>query len=126
MKNVKMDTVKELWLASVSTPSSHSDNIEFCYAPMKIKERVAETETDSAMIVTEDPYLMGAGFVTRHFYNFMLGVDYRLGDGLTVFYSDSKEECIEWLNKKRKELIAEYKDKYERFLKSQIEEKAYL
>lgn len=124
MKNVKMDTVKELWLAGVSTPSSHSDNIKFRYAPIKIKERVAETETNSAMIVTEDPHFIGAGFATRHFYNCMLGVDYRVGDGLTIFYSDSKEECIEWLNKKREKLITEYKDKYERLLQSQIEEKA--
>lgn len=124
MKNVKMDNVKELWAAGVVTPSRYSDNIDFRYASMKIKERVAETKTNSAMIVTEDRYLIGAGFVTQHFYNCMLGVEYEIGDGFLVFYSDSKEECIEWLSKKREKLIAEYKDRYERFLRSKIEEKA--
>ena len=68
-------------------------------------------------------YFTSKNVSTRYFEKNMLEKEYEISDSLKVYYSQSKEKCLEWLQKKRDELIHDYKFNYERLLKSEIREK---
>lgn len=59
---------------------------------------------------------------TRCFEENMLDKERKITKELTVFYSERKEECVEWLEEKRNKLLHSYKLNYDRLEKSQIKE----
>lgn len=114
MKSMK--GIKELWGAWVRLPKS-DEEIVFAYSPMEIKKRY-----DLALEM-KYPYFISRNNSTRYFEKDMLEKEYRITDELKVFYSASKEKCIEWLNKERSSIIELYRRDLQRLEQSEIEEK---
>lgn len=111
-----MDDVKELFVACIRVPQT-AGNIEFNYSSMEINKRYPN------MLEMKHYYFTSRNVSTRYFEKNMLEKEYEISDSLKVYYSQSKEKCLEWLQKKRDELIHDYKFNYERLLKSEIREK---
>ena len=111
-----MDDVKELFVACVRFPQI-AGNIEFNYSSMEINKRYPN------MLEMKHYYFTSSNVSTRYFEKNMLEKEYKISDSLKVYYSQSKEKCLEWLQRKRDELIHDYEFNYERLLKSEIREK---
>lgn len=93
-----MKDVKELWAAWVMLPKSNEENI-FMYSSVEIKKRY------NSMIETKYPYFISRDISTHYFSEDILEKEYRITGEIKMFYSKSKEKCIEWLNKERDRAI---------------------
>ena len=93
-----------------------SGKVIFSYSEMKIKTRYPD------MIELEHYYFTSKHYSTRYFDKSMLEKEYEISAELTVFYSEDKQACIDWLTKKRDTLLESYKYDYERLLQSEIKE----
>lgn len=111
-----MKDIKELWGAWVRFPKS-DEKIVFAYSPMEIKQNY-----DLALEM-KYPYFISRNNSTRYFENDMLEKEYRITDELKVFYSASKEKCVEWLKKERSSIIELYRRDLQRLEQSEIKEK---
>ena len=111
-----MDNVKEIYGAYIRFPQVAGD-IEFNYSNMEISKRYPD------MLEMKHYYFTSRNTSTRYFEKRMLEKEYEISNELTVFYSESKEKCIEWLANKRNTLLESYKYNYERLEKSEIKEK---
>ena len=74
------------------------------------------------MLEMENFYFTSINVSTKYFEHGMLEKEYKISDTLKVFYSQSKDKCVEWLQENRDKLVNEYKSCYERLLKSEIKE----
>ena len=109
-------TISELWGASIYFPKSEGD-IRFNYSAIEVKRNTDTT------IETNNPYFISKDISTCYFDKLMLDKVYKISDSLTVFYSESKDKCIEWLEKKREGMILYHGSCYKRLLESEIKEK---
>lgn len=109
------ENIKELWGAWIRFPKEEGD-IEFNYSPMEIARHYPD------MLEMRYPYFTSSTYSTRYFEKGMLDKEYEITKELTVFYSTSKEKCIEWLGNKRGMLLQSYKFNYKRLEKSEIKE----
>lgn len=109
-------TISELWGASIYVPKT-AEEIKFTYCAIEI---IKNFET---VVETKNFYFISRNLSTKHFYDSMLDKEYIINDFLTVFYSGSKNKCIEWLEKKREEMISYHESCYKRLLESGIKEK---
>lgn len=111
------ENIKELWGAWIKFPQIAGD-IEFNYSPMQ----VVEYHGDDNVFEMRYPYFVSGVQSTKYFSGIMLEHEFKITDEMTVFYSASKEKCIEWLKKNRDTLLQFYKFNYERLEKSEIKE----
>lgn len=109
------ENIKELWGAWVRFPQIAGD-IEFNYSPMEVVKQYP------LAIEMRYPYFISRNNSTRYFEKGMFDKEYEITNELTVFYSASKEKCVEWLENKRDTLLQSYKFNYERLKKSEIKE----
>lgn len=109
--------IKELYSAWVKFPKS-DEEIVFAYSAMEIKTRY------DTMLEMRYPYFTDRNNSTRYFEKSMLEKEYRITDELKVFYSASKEKCIEWLTQERNKIIELYRRDLQRLEQSEIKEKA--
>lgn len=108
-----MNEIKELFGAWSMIPNTTGE-VEFCYSRMEI------TEIYPTRIETKGYYFTSRNHSTRYFDESNLDKEYKITDELTVFYSDEKSKCVEWLKKKRDGLLIYHKDLYERIQRSEI------
>lgn len=111
------ENIKELWGAWVKFPKTDGD-IEFNYSSME----VAKYHEDDNVIEMRYPYFVSGVQSTKYFSERMLGHEFKITDEMKVFYSASKEKCVEWLQNKRASLLQSYKINYERLENSEIKE----
>lgn len=111
------ENIQELWGAWVKFPQTDGE-IEFNYSPME----VVKYHEDDDVIEMRYPYFVSGVQSTKYFNAKMLGHEFRITDEMKVFYSPSKEKCVEWLQNKRTSLLQSYKLNYERLEKSEIKE----
>lgn len=109
------ENIKELWGAWVKFPKSTGD-IEFNYSTMEVAKQYP------LALEMRYPYFISRNNSTRYFEESMIDKEYEITNELTVFYSESKEKCAEWLQNKRDSLLQSYKFNYERLEKSEIKE----
>ena len=114
MKNTMYD-VEDIYVAYIKFQQVAGE-IEFNYSVMELEKRYSD------MLEMKHCYFTSKNVSTRYFEKNMLEREYEISDSLKVYYSQSKEKCIEWLQKNRDELIHDYKFNYERLLKSEIKE----
>ena len=114
MKNTMYD-VEDIYTAYIKFPQV-AGKIEFNYSVMELEKRYPD------MLEMKHCYFTSKNVSTRYFEKNMLEIEYEISDSLKIYYSQSKEKCIEWLQKNRDELIHDYKFNYERLLKSEIME----
>lgn len=108
--------VKEIYEAHVKFPKIAGE-IEFNYSTMEVKKCYP------AMLELRYPYFISRNNSTHYFEKRMLDKEYEITDELTVFYSESKDRCIEWLKAKREELLQSHKYNLGRLEKSEIKER---
>lgn len=113
---MELRDVKELYGAWISFPIGEKE-IVFAHSPMEIEQRYGRA------IVTKHPYFTNRNYSTKHFEEDMLEKEYRISETLRIFYSVSKEKCIEWLSKERERLIRQYRADLNRIKSSEITEK---
>ena len=113
-----MNEIKELFAAYIKFPEE-SGEVEFEYSVMEINKVYPD------MIETKHFYFTSRNYSTRYFEKSMLNKEYEISYELTVFYSESKEDCLKWLTDKRNLLLQIYKNKYERLKNSEIKENIY-
>lgn len=111
------ENIKELWGAWVKFPQVAGD-IEFNYSPMEVEKY----HDNDCVIEMKYPYFVSGVQSTKYFSERMLGHEFKITDEMKVFYSASKEKCVEWLQNKRTSLLQSYKINYERLEKSEIKE----
>ena len=111
-----MEDVKCLYGACVKFPQVAGD-IEFKYSAMEVV-KVNDDET----LQTRYPYFISRSYSTKFFDKSMLDKEFEVTESLTVFYSKDKQKCVDWLNKRRNELIESYRYNYERLAKSEVKE----
>lgn len=114
MKDTMYD-VEDIYAAYIRFPKVAGE-IEFNYSVMEMEKRYQD------MLEMKHFYFTGKNVSTRYFEKNMLEREYEISDSFKVYYSQSKEKCIEWLQKNRDELIHDYKFNYERLLESEIKE----
>lgn len=110
-----MENINELYVATLRFPRI-SGEIKFYYSTMEIKKVYPD------MIEIRYPYFINKTYSTRYFDKNMLDREYEINDSLTVYFSSSKDKCIEWLEFKRAFLLRDYEYNYERLKQSQIKE----
>lgn len=103
----------KLYGAYIRFPQNDGE-ILFRYSEMKVKKEYPE------MIECEHSYFVSKCHSTRFFDNSMLNKEYQITDVLSAFYSEKEEKCIDWLERKRNELLQRYKSVFERLQKSEI------
>lgn len=108
--------VKEIYGACVCFPKGGGE-IKFNYSAMEVKKCYP------AMLELQHPYFISRNNSTHYFGKRMFDKEYEITDELTVFYSESKEKCVEWLKSKREEFLRSYKINLERLEKSEVREK---
>lgn len=91
-----------------------SGKVEFNYLAMEIQKIYPD------MLELKYPYFTSRNVSTRYFEKSMLNKEYVITDELTIFYSESKDKCVEWLQKQRDELIRDYSYNYNRLLESEV------
>ena len=111
-----MEKSKHLYGAYIKFPQVTGD-IEFNYSAMEIV-KVNDDET----LQTRYPYFISRSYSTKFFDKSILDKEFDVTESLTVFYSKDKQSCIDWLNKRRNELLESYKYNYERLSKSEVKE----
>lgn len=109
-------TISELWGASIYAQKT-AEEIEFTYCAIGIIKNYG------TVIETKNFYFTSRDLSTKYFYDSTLDKEYRINDSLTVFYSGSKDKCIEWLERKREEMILYHESCYKRLLESEIKER---
>ena len=107
--------IEKMYCAYISFPQV-AGKIEFNYSVMEMEKRYQD------MLEMKHCYFTSKNVSTRYFEKNMLEREYEISDSLKVYYSQSKEKCIEWLQKNLDELIHDYKFDYERLFKSEIKE----
>lgn len=107
--------IDKMYSACIKFPQVAGD-IEFRYSEMEIVKKYPD------MAELKYPYFTSNNCSTRYFKNNMLNKEYKITDSLTCYYSESKEKCIEWLTKKRNDLIKSYEYNYKRLVKSEVKE----
>lgn len=108
--------VKEIYGAWVKFPKIAGD-VEFNYSAMEVKKCYTE------MLELRYPYFISSNNSTHYFEKRMFDKEYEITDELTVFYSESKEKCVEWLKSKREKLLRSHKFNLERLEESEVREK---
>lgn len=111
------ENIKELWGAWVKFPKEEGD-IELNYSSMEI----VKYHEDDNVFEMRYPYFVSGVQSTKYFSGIMLEHEFKITDEMKVFYSISKEKCIDWLHSKRNTLLQSYKINYERLEKSEIRE----
>ena len=105
--------IKQLYGAWVKFPKVAGD-VEFNYSKMEIKKIYPD------MTETRYPYFTSRNVSTCYFEKNMLNKEYQITDELTIFYSDSKVDCMEWLENKRKTYLISAEYDYRRLKDSKI------
>ena len=109
------ENIKELWGAHIYFPKENEE-IKFSYSSMEIVRHYP------GVVEMCYSYFTDRNNSTHYFEKSMLDREYEITDELTVFYSASKEKCVEWLQNKRASLLQSYKTNYERLENSEIKE----
>lgn len=110
-----MNEIKELFGAWSMIPNPTGE-VEFCYSQMEI------TKIYPTCIETKGYYFTSRTHSTRYFDESEIDKEYKITDELAVFYSSEKSKCVEWLNKRRSDLLNFHKDLYERIKQSEVRE----
>ena len=105
--------IKQLYGAWVKFPKVAGD-IEFNYSKMEIKKIYPD------MTETRHPYFTSRNVSTCYFEKNMLNKEYQITDELTIFYSDSKVDCMEWLGAKRDLYLKSAEYNYKRLKESKV------
>lgn len=109
-----MDRINQLYCAYINFPQEKRD-IKFLYLEIEIYKLHHD------MIETVCPCLMTRCYSTRYLKKSLLNRGIKITDEITVFYSEDKERCINWLTDKRKTLLETYESTFLRLRNSKIE-----
>lgn len=107
--------MKNIFGACIKFPQVSGD-ILFEYFEMEIVKKYPD------MIKLKHPYFISHNYSTHYFEKNMFDKEYEITDSLTCYYSESKEKCIDWLTKKRIDLLKCYEFNYKRLVKSEVKE----
>lgn len=108
--------LKEMYFAYIRN-SCDKPSIEFNYGPIKVVK-----QWSGGMIEVDRPYFVRGSYSTNYFEPHMLDSECKISKELTCYYSIDQSKCVEWLEEKRDEMIADCELMYRRLKKSVVKE----